>query len=87
MLHIKFGFGWPSGFIKYRAEFHCLICQQLLEADANLVSLNFSQILYILLKNKGSEACLTRALPLNLLKSMTHDNDIKVTQVGCNGTA
>ena len=32
-------------------------------------------------------ARLTCALPLNLSKSMTHDLDLNVAQVGCYGTA
>ena len=36
---------------------------------------------------QDSVARLTCALPLNLLKSMTHDIDLKVTQVGHDGTA
>ena len=35
----------------------------------------------------SSLARLTCALPLNLLKSMTNDADLKVTQLGCDGTA
>ena len=37
--------------------------------------------------SQDSVAHLTCALPLNQLKSMTHDIDLKVTQVGRDGTA
>ena len=37
--------------------------------------------------SQDSVARLTCALPLNLSKSMTHDLDLKVAQVGCDGTA
>ena len=36
--------------------------------------------------SQDSIARLTCALPLHLLKSMTHDLDLKVTQVGHHGT-
>ena len=36
---------------------------------------------------QDSVARLTCVLPLNLLKSMTHDIDLSVTQVGRDGTA
>ena len=37
--------------------------------------------------SQDSVARLTCALSLNLSKSMTHDLDLKVAQVGCDGTA
>ena len=37
--------------------------------------------------SQDSVARLTCALPLNLSKSMTHDLDLKVAQVDCDGTA
>ena len=56
----------------------------------NKLSIKFS--VFILKKKKKKElsqdsvARLTCALPLHLLKSMTHDLDLKVTQVGHDGT-
>ena len=36
--------------------------------------------------SQDSVARLTCALPLNLLKSLTHDIDLKITHVGRDGT-
>ena len=47
--------------------------------------LHFFQVLSIIAINKSCRR--TCALPLNLLKSMTKDIDLNVTQVGCDGTA
>ena len=45
-----------------------------------------NKVLNLSLHTQDSVARLTCALPLHLLKSMTHDLDLKVTQVGHDGT-